>query len=153
MNRILKASKLLGLAIIIGLFASACSCKCYNKAEKKTSSDISIYDGDWHLIKIGSSNVKLSQDEQKISLTLTEGNSNFSGYSGCNRYFGAYTINEGELELGNAGVTMMACPDIDMSTERKYLDNLNKVDSYRIEDDTLYLSGRGRVLLTFVLGG
>jgi heat shock protein HslJ len=48
------------------------------------------------------------------------------------------------------GSTKMACPDNDMSFENNYLNNLNKVTNYSINEDTLFLKNKDRVVLVFI---
>ena len=40
-----------------------------------------------------------------------------SGFSGCNRFFGGYTLNQDRLVIGQLGGSMMACDDAAMKVE------------------------------------
>ena len=53
------------------------------------------------------------------------GDGRFAGSTGCNRFFGQFTAREdGSLDAGPVGVTMMMCPDERMVQERRVLDAL-----------------------------
>jgi heat shock protein HslJ len=79
--------------------------------------------------------------------------STFAGSAGCNRYFGRFLTPSGDsLMLGDAGSTMMACPEPAMTQEYRYLQTLGTVGRYRMEAGELFLlDGAGQVL-RFVRG-
>ena len=54
------------------------------------------------------------------------------------------------LKLMDIGSTKMACPDNDMNFENNFLNNLNKVTNYSINEDTLFLKNKDRVVLVFI---
>lgn len=61
----------------------------------------------------------------------------FYGFSGVNRYFGAYKISGGKIELGQMGVTKMAGPEKDMDAETEYLRLLNEADTFSLKGGAL----------------
>lgn len=70
------------------------------------------------------------------------------GRTNCNRFFGKYTTTEaGELHFGNMGATRMACPD--MQYESEFLQMLDAVDRYAIEDGKLTVYANSVPLATF----
>ena len=146
------------LPLLILLFG--CSTKKSNKIIKDTNKQIQesvyeeldLFDINWNLIKIGNSPVKLSQNQERISLNLVAEPLNYSGYSGCNRYFGSYFTKDSLISFNLGGSTKMACPDEDMRTESMYINALSKVETYKIKQDTLFLKRGDRVTLTYVLG-
>ncbi len=56
-----------------------------------------------------------------------------AGSASCNRMIGSYETTPGRLTVTIAGATMMACPEALMNQERKLLDWLPTVTSYRID--------------------
>ena len=59
-----------------------------------------------------------------------------AGSTGCNRILGSYATDAADaakLTIQPAGTTMMACPPALMNQERKLLDLLPSVASYRID--------------------
>ncbi|MBY0563071.1 MAG: META domain-containing protein [Hyphomonadaceae bacterium] len=56
-----------------------------------------------------------------------------SGSTGCNRWFGAVLVSETRLTFDSIGTTRMACADVQMATERNFLDVLRRAARYRLE--------------------
>ena len=48
-----------------------------------------------------------------------------SGFSGCNRFMGSYTVDRDRLTIGNLAGTMMACPEPAMALEKAFLSALS----------------------------
>ncbi len=64
------------------------------------------------------------------------------GSTGCNRFFGGYSLTGEGLSLGRMGVTMMACPAPLMAQERAVLDALSAVTRFEIgAEGALHLMG------------
>lgn len=59
-----------------------------------------------------------------LDLSTDSGQRRASGYSGCNRYFGSYTLKNGLLSFGQLGGTRMACVGAGGAVETAYLDAL-----------------------------
>lgn len=60
------------------------------------------------------------------------------GFAGCNRFMGSYKLNGPDLNFGQLGSTMMACPD-GMALEQYYMGVLAKVSAYTVIDEELVL--------------
>ena len=82
----------------------------------------------WTLRRFGSSDPYGGEPP----ITIVFDGDRVAGSSGCNRYFA--TIAEGDvpggISVGQAGGTMMACPDEVMKVERRYLGALAAVSDY-----------------------
>jgi putative lipoprotein len=74
-----------------------------------------------------------------------------SGRAACNQYFGTVERGEGaRLQLKPAGTTRMACPEPVMDQERRFLEALGTITSYRSDGGALSLidaTGRVRIRL------
>jgi len=75
-----------------------------------------------------------------------------SGRAACNQYFGTAERGEGaRLQLKPAGTTRMACPEPVMDQERRFLEMLGTVVSYRGDGGTLsLLDATGQVRIRLV---
>ena len=64
-----------------------------------------------------------------------------AGSGGCNRYFGAVSIDGSRVTFGDLGSTMMACPEQVMDQERRFLQALERTRSFAwdLDRDQLYL--------------
>lgn len=68
------------------------------------------------------------------------------GFGGCNTFFGAYTLDKGEIDISGLGSTRMDCPGR-MELERRFLKALERTSSWRILDDRLQLfDPEGRIV-------
>lgn len=75
-----------------------------------------------------------------------------SGATGCNNYFGSYTVDGNQLTVGDIGSTMMACEEPLMTQEADFLAALSRAATYAINGDTLEISdASGNVVLTFAV--
>lgn len=75
----------------------------------------------------------------------------FNGHSGCNGFFGSLGVTESRLEVGQIGVTSMACDSLVMQREKAYLDAVGATASFEATDTDLRLLDKdGDVLVAFV---
>ena len=79
-------------------------------------------------------------EEPEVTLLFQDGR--FSGRSGCNRYFAAVKPGEmpGDLYVGPAGSTRMACPEPEMKVETRFLEQLGKAKKFGFMVGQLMLS-------------
>ena len=85
-----------------------------------------------------------------LYIELTEDNK-VSGFIGCNRLTGTYTIeNKSQIKFNKLGTTRMVCPEMEMALESQVLEVLNTVDNFTIDNGKLMLNiGRRAPLATF----
>jgi heat shock protein HslJ len=76
-------------------------------------------------------NFKEPAQKQPI-VTLVFKNGRFAGNSGCNNYFAEAKDGTmpGDLEVGPPGTTRKSCPESEMSVERRFLDQLARVQKF-----------------------
>ncbi|NTU80524.1 MAG: META domain-containing protein [Chloroflexales bacterium] len=77
----------------------------------------------------------------------TEGR--MAGSSGCNRFFGGYSVEGATLTVGQIGSTMMACPDELMQQEKAFLTTLGQAATYTIAGDTLTITAADGATIVF----
>jgi heat shock protein HslJ len=80
-------------------------------------------------------------------VTLRFSAEKLTGSAGCNRYFASYqTGNDSQLSITDIASTEMWClqPEGIMEQETKFLQWLDKTNSYRINDGQLTLYGNDR---------
>lgn len=148
---------LIYLSLILVIFMCGCGIFKKDKSNQsnKTSSNeinksIDFFQTEWELVKVGAIKPKLTGTDNKVSILFSKDNSHFAGFSGCNRYFGKYETKKENLKLMDIGSTRMACPESDMRFENTYLSNLIKITNYSINEDTLFLKNKDRVVLVFI---
>jgi heat shock protein HslJ len=72
-----------------------------------------------------------------------------TGFGGCNRLIGSYTLEQNRLTIGGVAGTMMACPEPAMSIERALHAALNGRLSYTITGERLSLTADSGAVLLF----
>ncbi len=74
-----------------------------------------------------------------------------AGSASCNRYFASYTVDGGNLTIGQTGSTMMACEPVEvMEQEAQFLTALGSAATWQIEGDMLTINdAAGATVLTF----
>jgi heat shock protein HslJ len=136
----------------IVLIGAACSRGSDVPAVPDEIDIVSLAGSEWVLQAFG------PEDEEVVAaapaITVMFGaDSTFAGSAGCNRYFGRFLTPGGDsLAMGDAGSTMMACPEPAMAQEYRYLQSLGKVGRYRVVAGELVLLDEAGQLLHFVRG-
>lgn len=103
----------------------------------------------WRLIDI-TTETKIPESVKNIAITLNINDDSVAGFSGCNHYFGGIAFNGQKVELSRmASTKMMGSPD-EMELETLFLDKLQSVDSFKVQNEQLVLfDAEGKKLLTF----
>ncbi|MGQ0646875.1 MAG: META domain-containing protein [Gemmatimonadaceae bacterium] len=114
----------------------------------KTSAPPTITDRDWELIALGDRANPLGAGQKPVTMRLSGDSVRASGFSGCNRYAGPYSLSGDTLTFGPLMSTKMFCADGD-EVERGYLAALGTVSTYQISDSILTLSSASAPLARF----
>ena len=121
------------------------------EASKKIDHAFSITEKYWKLVKLNGQDVVMtnSQEREAHFILKTEGN-RVTGYSGCNGFFGSYTITDGNrIKFSQLGSTRRACLDASIK-EHEFLTVFSMADNYNLVGDTLKLNvGRRAPLAVF----
>lgn len=92
----------------------------------------------WKLLQLGNDPVAVADPKREPYLTLQADQKTVTGYGGCNRMMGSYTIDGDKLAFGQMAGTMMACAD-GMEIESAFHKALESVARYRIVGEKLEL--------------
>lgn len=88
--------------------------------------------------------------DETITMQFADGK--ISGYTGCNEFFGSYTIDGQALTLSALGQTRRACDEEHSQRELDLMTALTQVAGYQIELNTLTLvDANGDLLLTLTV--
>lgn len=114
------------------------------------SAQQSITDRDWSLVTLGSNANPVGNGNRAPTLTLDSSSNRASGFAGCNRFTGSYTLNGDSLSFGAMAVTKMACAQGN-EVEVAYLQALSQVRLFSLMDSVLTLraDAGGDVVATF----
>ena len=136
----------LKLAVVALLTLFMASCK---------PTEINTTDGiigkQWQLKTLNGKEITYNEGEQAVYFTLAAKENNISGFSGCNRFFGSYTLEDGNrIRFSKLGSTMMACDFSDFN-EHEFLEIFDLADNYTLVDGVLSINvGRRAPLAVFV---
>lgn len=100
----------------------------------------------WYLIEVGGAPVSNSAGVQRPFLKLDAARKEAAGFSGCNNFFGKYTLSGAALKFGPLGSTRMACPDIQMNLETEFFKALDKTRAWRTDGEELLLLHESGIL-------
>ena len=134
-----------GLLLLLILLA-ACGSGRSEEAENLIPRDPETLAGtEWQLV----ANDELFEisDANPVTLKIEAGTA--SGQGPCNSYNFSFVQDGEEITTGPVAGTKMACPQDQMDAEAKYFDALDAVDTAKLENDRLVLSGPDDVALTF----
>ena len=85
--------------------------------------------------------------QQKLTIHFDTLTNKFSGFSGCNRYFGTYTTQDDSINFGNIASTRKLCTPQANAIEMKMLKLLKKSTSFQFKSDTLLLKTGNTILI------
>lgn len=140
-------NKLTALLPVLLLFLSS-SCTLQNNTlatQKET-----IQDAYWILVSLEGQDVQAPKDTRTAYIRFEEKDNDVTGYTGCNRITGSYTLTDERLQLSELSTTRMTCAD--MQLENKMLEVLGQVNTYRIAGDLLTLYEGDKAVATFMTG-
>ncbi|MBQ7063097.1 MAG: META domain-containing protein [Bacteroidales bacterium] len=107
-------------------------------------------DETWQLTAMRGREVTLAEGQGQLTLQINPEAGTFSGFSGCNRYFGTLQLGrDGHLTFSDFNGTKMACPEAFHRVESSYLQHLRKCDTYILEQYRLQLLQGDKPMLTF----
>lgn len=101
----------------------------------------------WKLVRLNGKTIKNNQNSE-LHIHIRPKKNQVSGYSGCNRFNGTFSVYGNVLKFSELGSTKMACPS--PNPEAEFISALKEVYYYTIQQETLILSSQeNKVLLEF----
>jgi heat shock protein HslJ len=147
----MRARLIISLAIVIltAYFFAACIVISGDIG----SSDAAVLESKtWVLISYGTvGQLKIVSEGVKITATFDPDETEVSGSSGCNHYFGDYKVTGSTLSVFNIGWTEMACltPEGVMELEQVFLTMMTAAESFEIQGGLLIIFTANDQLLKF----
>ncbi|PHV32754.1 META domain-containing protein [Janthinobacterium sp. BJB312] len=126
--------------------AMAGGCAATSDSVKPNASLTNTY---WKLTQLDGTPVAMApQQEREVRITLTD-DGKVTGFTGCNRVMGGYTVAGTTLRFTQLAGTRMACPPPLMQLESAVLANLNSVTGYQLDGEKLILLKDGAPVARF----
>ena len=106
----------------------------------------------WQLVSVADDSGALVEVPAGVEATATFADGTVSGSSGCNNYSASYTLDGDSLSIMPGPMTMMACPEPQMSVEMQLMAAYGATASFAISDGQLtLLDGTGNPVATFAV--
>ena len=109
---------------------------------------ISLGDTIWRVVELEGTPV---DGEGAPNLVFDLEESRVAGFAGLNRLMGTFSLAQDELRFGALATTLMAGTDTAMDHERRFLDALGRVTSYRLDGRSLDLIAGEEIAVRLVL--
>lgn len=103
--------------------------------DDNSSTTVSLAGTTWQIEDIDEAGIV---DRSMITLQFP-GEGRVAGSTGCNRYFGSAIIDGDRLSFSQLGSTRRACVPALMNQEQRFLEAIQSVSSYRMEDPGILL--------------
>ncbi|WP_452227359.1 META domain-containing protein [Lacinutrix cladophorae] len=134
------------ITILITVFAlkSCGNAKATTNMQDNTDAKQTIILSGKYLISSFMDNTDLPKD---MHINFDEATNRVSGFAGCNRFSGEYTITNNTLKIGPLVSTKMHCKRF-MDVENQLLKALEKTTSYSIANNTLTLKNEKENLIS-----
>lgn len=95
------------------------------------TADAELEDTYWQLTRLGDEPVIAGGRQREPHLVLRSADRRVSGFGGCNRLMGGYTVDGSSIEFSRMASTKMACTE-GADTERAFTAALGRVRSWRL---------------------
>ena len=124
-------------SMLLILLISFNSCGNSNKANQKRPT------GEFNIITLGEN----SELPDNLTINFDTEINKVSGYSGCNNYFGSFTLEEGSLTFGQMGSTRKMCFGDATKIEAEMLKMLSEINTFSFENNMLLLKKDDTILI------
>lgn len=141
-------------SLLLPLLAALSITACAGSSAPPATPGFPLEDTQWVLQTLGGEPAQPGAQDKSVDIRFEAEESRALGFSGCNRYFGGYTLNRsnsasGNLSFGPIAGTRMACPPGPADIEGPFLQMLEKVTQYQLRKDTLILLRNRKELAIF----
>ncbi|QCE40999.1 META domain-containing protein [Psychroserpens sp. NJDZ02] len=84
----------------------------------------------------------------KLSLSFDSATNRIYGFSGCNNFFGTYTMTADKLTFSQIGSTKKMCPEAENAIESTFLETLQETTNYKVSGNAITLLNNKREVLS-----
>lgn len=104
---------------------------------------------EWNVVSIFGTELNAADLENGLPRIIFHENSDLSGSTGCNTFYGNYKLEGSNINLDPGSMTKMMC---DVNTEMEFLDALEKVNSWKYDGDNFELLNDEKPVMILVSG-
>ncbi|MGC6431875.1 MAG: META domain-containing protein [Jejuia sp.] len=113
---------------------------------KNDETILKTFNGTYHINTLNQEDVSAFN----LEVSFNDSTNKVSGFSGCNRFFGSYTLNENSLKFGALGATKMLCSEDKNAIETKLFKALDKADTVFFHKNGFVLFNNRKPLLSAI---
>jgi heat shock protein HslJ len=114
--------------------------------------DLALEGPTWQLTGVADADGVVSATPEGVEATAAFADGRVSGSGGCNNYSAAYMLDGDSLTIMPGPMTMMACPEPQMTVEQQFMAALGATATYEIAGSELHLlNADGQVVATFTV--
>jgi heat shock protein HslJ len=88
--------------------------------------------------------------EHKLYLNFNQTNHQLSGFSGCNRFSGRYSLQTDSIKVGPLASTKMFCEETANKIESEFHQALSTIDNIVLKDGILQFISKEKIVLTAI---
>lgn len=140
---------LIFLLLISPIFIILNSC---SSSSDNTENPASIYDKRWLLRAFDDEKVFIPESKQEPFIFLEKKDNKANGFGGCNNFNLIFKRSEKKIKFENISATEKFC-EFSMDLEERYINVLEKTDSYKIKENFLYFYVEKKLLAKFEYTG
>lgn len=137
----MKTTFILFFAVILN--ACSASNQMSNTTMETKENVQETLNGTFNVSKIGNKIIT-----NKLTISFDSKTNTLSGFSGCNRFFGSYTVNKNTIVFNGIGSTKKMCENDKNKVESHMMSALEKTTHFKIKDNQLMLLSDKIELLT-----
>jgi heat shock protein HslJ len=123
---------------------------CQPAQPKQEGEAVELTQGLWALVSLRQQPAKVYDDQPEVHLVFIqeEAGLRIAGSDGCNRLIGMAQLKGANIDFGQMGTTMMACPK-GQEQGQEFLRVLAQTHSLQVEGKILRLLNKGKELAVF----
>lgn len=145
----LKKYRALMNKFVLATFSLIILAGCQIGSEPKEEKSLTLIGQPWQLINLQGKPAILGDNFRPLNIDFLDNKHIFRGFGGCNNYSGRFDHTVDSIEFGPAMATRKHCPNT-MDQEMAFFTILDKVVSYKIEDNQLFLfDSKEQILASF----
>ncbi|MBL85558.1 MAG: hypothetical protein CMO82_02745 [Winogradskyella sp.] len=126
---------LLSILTLVTLTGSCNSAKSTVTEQKENMAQSSL-SGTYSISQLEATDISY----EGLTITFNDSINHASGFSGCNTFFGNYTVKENTIKFGPIATSKKFCEPDSNILERDFIKALNETKSFVVKNDTLIFS-------------
>ena len=133
-------ARLAALGLMAQLIVAAIACRQPPTPAGPADFRAAVSGANWELMELTGQPAPTGAGGRRATIRFEADTSRATGFAGCNRYFGTYTLTGTSLRFGPVGMTRMACAD-GMQLEQQLSAALEATRGYTLNANQLALVG------------